>query len=462
MNTDHNVDVAIVGGGGCGMLAALRAARNPTLTIGIFEKSTRHGCNTQFSSGSLAAGGTRYQRAAGVEDSPERHAHDILTVSGDRDSASLVYALCYAAPRYVEWLADELGHPIELGTDMARAGQSLPRLHTDSERSGGARLVRNLRRAVQERDNIVFADGHPAIGLLSHANAATGVQIQENRQRRRIGARAVLLAADGFAANTDMLQRHCPEAPHAIYRGVSTSTGESIAWGKEIGATTSNMTCFLGHGLVVPRHGTRLNPVLPFLGALLVDVRGRRFVDEQAHGYSKLGRIIAEQPQGEAVLLWDQRAQRAARHSELMRESARARAFKQYDTLAELVSGLALPEADLAQTLRTFRSYSTVDHTEHGPLQFPLYAARVTRGLLTTQGGLTVDTTGRVLHRNGHVIPGLYAGGGTAAGISGPSSDGYMSGNGLLTALGFGWIIGNHLAAQLDQPTEPGTEPTVP
>ncbi|GAA4610685.1 hypothetical protein GCM10023195_44590 [Actinoallomurus liliacearum] len=45
------------------------------------------------------------------------------------------------------------------------------------------------------------------------------------------------------------------------------------------------------------------------------------------------------------------------------------------------------------------------------------------------------------------VIPGLYAGGGSACGISGASSEGYMSGNGLLAALGFGWLIGDHLAA---------------
>ncbi|MSV72945.1 MAG: FAD-dependent oxidoreductase, partial [Actinobacteria bacterium] len=34
------VDVAIVGGGAAGMVAALRAARNPNLTVVVFEKST--------------------------------------------------------------------------------------------------------------------------------------------------------------------------------------------------------------------------------------------------------------------------------------------------------------------------------------------------------------------------------------------------------------------------------------
>ncbi|MGW1026450.1 FAD-dependent oxidoreductase [Streptomyces sp. NPDC002577] len=452
-DADYEVDVAVVGGGACGLVAALRAARNPDLLVAVFEKSTKEGCNSQFSSGSLAAGGTRYQRAAGIDDSPERHARDILAVNSDPDAEPIVTALCGVAPHYVEWLADELGHPVELGMDMARSGQSVPRLHTDTGRSGGARLIATLRRAVAARDNIVFVDNAPGTGLLiAEDGSVTGVKVLDGGEPRRAAARAVVLAADGFAANPDMMAEHCPDAAGAFHGGVSTSTGDAIRWGLELGAATRNMGSFLGHGLVVPGHGTRLNPVLPFLGALLVGTDGRRFADEKAQGYSKLGRIIAGQPGGRALLIWDERAHKAAMHSELMRESAAAGAFRRHETPAALATATGLPESALAETLAGFRSVSVVDDpsgTDHGPLHFPLYAGWVTRGVLTTQGGLLVDTLGRVQHHSGQPIPGLYAGGGSAAGISGPTSEGYMSGNGLLTALGFGWITGNHLAATL-------------
>ncbi len=61
-------------------------------------------------------------------------------------------------------------------------------------------------------------------------------------------------------------------------------------------------------------------------------------------------------------------------------------------------------------------------------------------------GGLDIDLEGRVRHRDGGTLAGLYAGGGTAVGISGPDSRGYSSGNGLLSACGLGWIIGENLA----------------
>ncbi|QFG20086.1 FAD-binding protein [Actinomadura sp. WMMB 499] len=449
---DDEVDVAVIGGGACGLVAALRAARARDLVVAVYEKSTRDGCNTRFSSGSLAAGGTRFQRAAGVADSPERHARDILAVSGDAASAPIVHALCRAAPRYVEWLADELGHPVELGRDMARSGQSVPRLHTDAGRAGGARLVRTLRDAVAAAPNIAFVDETPGAGLVTEDGRVTGVEVLENGALRRVRARAVVLAADGFAASAAMMAEHCPGARGAFYGGVSTSTGDAIGWGIGLGAAVRNMGAFLGHGMVVPGHGTRLNPVLPFLGALLVGTDGRRFADEKAQGYSKLGRLVAARPDGRAVLIWDERMHEIAMRSELMRESAAAGAFSRHDAPADLAAALALPPGALAATLADFRAVSVEDDprgVDHGPLRFPLYAGRVTHGVLTTQGGLLVDETGRVRHRDGGTIGGLYAGGGSACGVSGPSAEGYMSGNGLLAALGFGWIIGDHLAATL-------------
>jgi fumarate reductase flavoprotein subunit len=70
---------------------------------------------------------------------------------------------------------------------------------------------------------------------------------------------------------------------------------------------------------------------------------------------------------------------------------------------------------------------------------------KVTGALFHTQGGLLVDGHARVL-RDGRPIPGLYAAGGAAAGISGHGADGYLAGNGLLSALGLGYLAGRHLA----------------
>ena len=83
------------------------------------------------------------------------------------------------------------------------------------------------------------------------------------------------------------------------------------------------------------------------------------------------------------------------------------------------------------------------------PLTAPYHAVKVTGALFHTQGGLAVDGVGRVLREDGSALPNLFAGGGAARGISGPSSWGYMAGNGLLTATTFGRLAGEAAARQV-------------
>src|SRR5882724_8106552 len=75
----------------------------------------------------------------------------------------------------------------------------------------------------------------------------------------------------------------------------------------------------------------------------------------------------------------------------------------------------------------------------------------VTGALFHTQGGLDVDERARVLRRDGHPFPNLFAAGGAARGISGPTVDGYLSGNGLLTAVALGRIAGREAAGLVRQ-----------
>lgn len=442
---DYEVDVAVVGGGACGMMAALCAVGAGAPSVAVFEKSVRQGCNAQFSSGSLAAGGTRFQREAGVVDSPERHAEDLMTVSGDRSDEAIVRALCAVAPRYVEWLADELAYPIELGVDMPRAGQSVARLHTDVGRVGGRRLMDALRHALSYEGRAAFVDNTPGTGLVSDGKRVTGVKIREPDGERVVRANAIVLAADGFGANQSMLATYAPDAVGRVYGGVSTSTGDAIRWAMAMGAATKHMAAFLGHGLMVPSTGTRLNPALPMVGAVLVDPRGERFVAESAQGYSKLGTLLMAQPAQRALMVWDEEAMALTEDSELMRDSKEAGAWRRYEDVEHLARANGLPCSPVARSLDGLYQTPGVGRALR-TVTPPLFAAWVTGGVLTTQGGLRVDPRGRVLRADGAALAGLYAGGGSAAGISGPSADGYSSGNGLLSALGFGWIIGHEVA----------------
>ena len=73
----------------------------------------------------------------------------------------------------------------------------------------------------------------------------------------------------------------------------------------------------------------------------------------------------------------------------------------------------------------------------------------MTGALFHTQGGLDIDAACRVRRRGGGTFPNLLAAGGAARGESGNAVWGYLSGNGLLSAVAGGWIAAHTATGQL-------------
>lgn len=439
MHENIEVDVVVGGAGACGVMAALRASEDPDIVVAVLEKSMTEGCNAGVSSGSLAAGGTRFQQAAGIDDSAERHADDILAASGDERYREVVEALCGVAADYVHWVADDLGYPMDIGTDMARKGMSVPRLHADPARAGGGPLMGHLRRILADRPNVAVLDEAPVTGLRVEDGTVVGVRAQQGGSELVVSAGLTVLATDGFAGNRALMQEFCAELGDPFHGGVSTATGDALGWLRPLGAELRNMGACLRHGQVT-LHGTRVNPALPWLGAVLVNRDGQRFVDEQANGYSGLAGVVQQQPGERAVMVWDDEAQQTAQHSEMMRESESAGALRTAPDLASLAAAVRIDPAVLEASLQPLPG--------RRELVTPFHYAWLTHGVLTTQGGVAIDPQGRVLRTDGTSIAGLRAGGGVAVGLAGAQSGGYSSGNGLLSAFGMGWIIGNGISSR--------------
>jgi fumarate reductase flavoprotein subunit len=443
---DLSTDVVVVGGGACGLMAAYRAARHG-LEVVVLEKDRRLGCNAEIASGSLPAAGTRHQRTAGVEDSVDRMADDILAKNKGQADAAIVRMLCARSPEIIAIFEDELGVPLELNTDSSRFGFSALRLHNGPGRTG-APLIAALRRALESMANVTMADRTPGTGLIAD-DAGSVIGVEAGTQR--LGAGRVILACDGFGANAAMVARYIPEMAGVEGIGVQGNTGDAIRWGMALGAATAHMGSYQGHGLVCAGYGTRLVPEIPQLGAVIVNRAGLRFARED-QGYSEFAREVLAQPGGVAVAIFDQRMFDVVARLDHWRNTVASGAIKSAPTLAELAATFHLPWDALLESL------AQCDGSRPDPLRraalpvpavAPFHGARITGTLAHTQGGLVVDVHARVLRPDGTPIPNLYAGGGTAAGISGDSADGYLSGNGLLSAYGLGLIAGEHAAETL-------------
>jgi fumarate reductase flavoprotein subunit len=132
----------------------------------------------------------------------------------------------------------------------------------------------------------------------------------------------------------------------------------------------------------------------------------------------------------------------------------KAGAVRRTPSIRELAASFNLPPSALAATLEETRALAAGrgsdpfgrNFTDKPPLAAPFYGARVTGALFHTQGGLEVDVSARVLRRDRSPFSNLFAAGGAARGVSGPTVDGYLSGNGLLTAVTLGRIAGTTAA----------------
>jgi len=449
---DLETELLVVGAGACGLMAAFAAARRGVEVV-LIEKSTRVGCNAELASGSIPAAGTRYQKAAGIEGTHEQMAQDILRKNGGRADREIVLELCRRSREVIDVLADEVGLPLTLNRDAGRAGFSFLRLHNPPGRTGGP-LIRALHDAFARFPNATFADETPGAGLVTDGQGAvTGVLAGEGGAQR-IGAKKVLLACDGFGGNREMLRRWIPEMAEVEYIGTANNTGDGIRWGMALGAATEHMSGYQGHGYICAGYGTRLSPEIPQLGGIFVNAHGERFTrDDQ--GYSEFAREVLGQPGGVAFGIFDARIHDVVAHTDHFRETVAAGALRTADTIEALAAAFRIDPARLRATLEDYNAGVQRGKDRFGrkvlvrPLEPPFYGAKVIGTLAHTQGGLKVDLHARVLLPDGSLIPNLYAGGGTAAGISGDGADGYMSGNGLLTALGFGLIAGDHAAASI-------------
>ncbi len=148
--TQVDIDVLVVGAGACGLAAAI-AAHDAGASVAMVEKLDRPGGNSALSAGSVSAAGSRFQREAGITDSPDTMVRDLMAIAGETDDAELVRRLAEVSAGTVEWLVDTVGARLKLVTAYKHIGHSVPRLHAPVSRRGQD-LVADLLAAVPRRE----------------------------------------------------------------------------------------------------------------------------------------------------------------------------------------------------------------------------------------------------------------------------------------------------------------------
>lgn len=443
-----HVPVVIVGAGACGLTAAIRL-RDAGIDCVLLERDAVPSGSTALSSGFIPAAETRLQKALGIADSQALFAEDVTAKSHGQAAPHLVQAYTRAVPQAIDAL-ERHGISFELLDGFLYPGHRVRRMHAVPEHTGAA-LLAALERTATAAGADILTEAVVRELWMDDQDRVLGVgYVRPDGSVEHLACGMLLLACNGFGGNAAMVRELLPAMGDAAFGGHVGNDGSAIAWGQAMGARLADLGGYQGHGSWITPQGALMSWAVMMEGGVQINAMGQRFHDE-TQGYSEAAVHVLHQPGGIAWNVFDGPLLALARSFPDFVEAEKAGALR---TAADEVALAALIGCDVVALRNTLAEIGPEAPDRFGrrfkrSLQAPYHAVKVTGALFHTQGGLDIDEHCRVLRADGSPMPNLVAAGGAARGVSGNEVWGYLSGNGLLSAVGGGWVAAGTVATRL-------------
>jgi len=340
----------------------------------------------------------------------------------------------------------------------------------------GRALVASLMRIVDRLGIPV----HLSTGLVDFVvenGAVVGVIVEQDGRHIRMEAPAgVLVAAGGFSRNA-ALRRELQGVERSWPNAIPEDQGDALRAARAIGAATELLdgrwwmpSIQISPGQMGLALGLRALP-----GSMIVDARGRRYMNEAAN-YMIAGRTMFDRGAAEEKhwLVMDSRFLRRYIFAELSHRSIRKRMMEhgflfRADTVEELAQQCGMEPAILRAQVERFNGFATTGKDldfNRGASEYdrywadpgqrpnpslgridkrPFWAALIRPGDLGTNGGIRTNALGQVVTQDDRPIHGLYAAGNSAGS---PFRYAYPGAGATIAAAGtFAFIAARHAAS---------------
>ena len=432
--------LAIVGGGGAGMTAAIRA-RELGLDVVLLEKMAFMGGAISISGGNQVVSGSQMQKDLGVtDDSVESMVEDFMANGANLNVPELITLYAANVGETSDWL-QSIGVTFNLEGGLHK----LAEYSHDRELAytgSGAGAAENMRRLVDEGGVKVLLNTR-ATELIAENGAVTGVIADDGETVYTVKADAVLLATGGYGYNKDLLEG---DMKNALYYGPVSSTGDGLLMATAAGIDADTRLLEYGkrypNGIEVSEGIAKstINGNIPAWtkSAILVNKEGVRVVNEKASNRTILETELQQTGQ-QLYLVMDQATFDVWKDAVgydvsayLEANGATTPVFAHGDTLSEAAEHAGIDAAALEATVETYNGcveagedaefgrgadYLTVKIGDG-----PYYIVEQKPRFATTMGGLVIDEALEVINKNGEVISGLYAAGEVVGGVMGDDS----------------------------------------
>ena len=449
MTNERQYDVAVVGGGLAGMVAANRVAQLGLRAVVLEQGSEeRYLCNSRYTGGSFHI----CLRNLLNDEATLRQA--IVEATRGFVSDALAGVVAREGRRVVRWLQDEGARFMRVsGAEhhnfvLAPPGRSRPGL--DWEGRAGDVLLRQLEANLVKRGGAVTRNSRGR-SLIIEAGECRGVVAQQGEQETRYRTRAVVIADGGFQGNAELVKKYVCEHPERLkQRGAGTGRGDGLQMAIAAGVRTIGLDRFYGH--ILSRDAMtndRLWPY-PYLDSLatagiVVGATGERFVDEGRGGVYIANAIAKLDDQFSAVVIFDHAIWEGPGRGGLIPVNPHLPAvggtMHGASDLAALARQIGMEPRRFTDTVRGYNdaiangalaalepARRTSRHPALPIAVAPFYAAPLCAGITATMGGIAINEHAQALHEDGSTIPGLYVAGGATGGLEGGPEIGYVGG----------------------------------
>ncbi len=439
-------DVVIVGAGGAGLTAAVRANQEGAKVL-VLEKMPLVGGNSLKASGGMNCAGTKFQAALDITDSGVREfIEDTMNGGHYLNDLGLVATMAANSSDAVDWL-ESIGAPLP---KVAATGGTVHKyLHSPEDGSPvGTYLIAKLGEEA-EKQGIEIMLNTTATEILMDGGAAVGVKAEDDAHEYTVNARAVILATGGFGSNFELMCSFNPSLANAVTTNHPGATGDGIMMAEAVGAATVDMDQIQLHPTVYQETSTLVSEKMRSLGAILVNQEGKRFTNDLATR-DAVSAAELQQTGGYAYIVFDQNLVDQNKSAKTYIERGMAAQGDTYEALAEAIG---VDAATFAQTMETWNAaVAAGEDAEFGRNNgmdadlstAPFYAIKIAPGIHHTMGGVKIDTATEVISTEGKPIPGLFAAGETTGGVHGGNR---IGGNAVCDFVVFGRIAGENAAA---------------
>lgn len=465
--TEKKCDLVVLGGGGSGLTAAVRAAQLSGKKVIVVEKSGHTGGGMIMAS-TMRTFRSKWQEERGLPDVTEQYLRKVMDDTYWRLDPKLVGNAILATGQYFDWFCElagnDVGEKFRVGRYVfdGETGPLGPQMGGPGGVTGGGRLFMDTLRQKCDEFGVEVLTHHRAKDAEVTDGKITAVLADGPDGELRISCRACIMAIGSWINNETIMAEICPQfliarkhmdhSPHTN----SNYTGDGFPIAEKVNALMDkqNYTLRLMGPMVFSKSGVMANMTnSPF--TLAINTAGKRYICEPSqirNGVFNSGLIMMEQPEGYVYIMFDSNNLEAAIRDNLENPKPPAPGIfglpplpttlaeaetdvnsvldkeplvHKADTVEELARMMGVDPAALCATVENYNRYCQegFDRDCFKDKEFlvpcskaPYYAVQAKLGTDGAFGGVLVNGDMQAYRADGTLIDGLYVTGDFASG----------------------------------------------